>query len=79
VREAGRVVAMAALVATGVAATGERRVLGLELAPGNDEGSAWPAFIRDLVERGLHGVRLVISDHHRGLVTAVHQQLLDAA
>jgi hypothetical protein len=33
VREAGRVVAMAALVATGVAATGERRVLGLELAP----------------------------------------------
>ena len=34
---------MAALVATGVALTGERRVLGLELAAGNDEGSAWPA------------------------------------
>ena len=34
---------MAALVATGVAATGERRILGLELAPGNDEGIAWPA------------------------------------
>jgi len=79
VREAGRVVAMAALVATGVAATGERRVLGLELAPGNDEGSAWPAFIRGLVERGLHGVRLVISDDHRGLVKAVHEQLLGAA
>jgi transposase-like protein len=79
VREAGRVVAMAALVATGVAATGERRVLGLELAPGNDEGSAWPAFIRGLVERGLHGVRLVISDDHRGLVRAVHEQLLGAA
>ena len=46
VREAGRVVAMACLVATGVAGTGERRVLGLELAPGNDEGSAWPAFVR---------------------------------
>ena len=43
VREAGRVVSMAALVATGVALTGERRVLGLELAAGNDEGSAWPA------------------------------------
>ena len=39
VREGGRVVSMAALVATGVARSGERRILGLELAPGNDEGS----------------------------------------
>ena len=76
VREAGRVVSMAVLVATGVALTGERRVLGLELSPGNDEGSAWPAFIRGLVERGLRGVRLVISDDHAGLVRAVHEQLL---
>lgn len=76
VREAGRVVSMAALVATGVAASGERRVLGLELSPGNDEGSAWPRFIRSLCERGLHGVRLVISDDHPGLVTAVRGQLL---
>lgn len=67
VREAGRVVSMAALVATGVAQTGERRILGLELAAGNDEGSAWPAFVRGLVERGLHGVRLVISDDHAGV------------
>jgi transposase-like protein len=79
VREAGRVVAMAALVATGVAQSGERRIIGLELAAGNDEGSAWPAFIRSLVERGLHGVRLVISDDHRGLVKAVREQLLGAA
>jgi transposase-like protein len=67
---------MAALVAVGVARTGERRVLGLELSPGHDEGSAWPAFIRRLVERGLHGVRLVISDDHAGLVRAVREQLL---
>ena len=79
VREAGRVTSMAALVATGVALTGERRILGLELAAGNDEGSAWPGFIRGLVERGLSGVRLVISDDHRGLVKAVHEQLLGAA
>ncbi len=76
VREGGRVVSMACLVATGVAMTGERRVLGLELSPGNDEGSAWPAFIRGLVERGLHGVRLVISDDHAGLVKAIREQLL---
>jgi putative transposase len=76
VREAGRVVSMAALVATGVAASGERRVLGLELSPGHDEGSAWPRFMRGLCGRGLHGVRLVISDDHAGLVKAVHEQLL---
>ena len=79
VREGGRVVSMAALVATAVAQSGERRILGLELAAGNDEGSAWPAFIRSLVERGLTGVRLVISDDHRGLVKAVREQLLGAA
>src|SRR5215211_425686 len=76
VREAGRVVSMAALIATGVAVTGERRVLGVELAAGNDEGSAWPRFVRSLVERGLHGVRLVISDDHAGLVKAIREQLL---
>lgn len=76
VREAGRVVSMAALVAVGVATTGERRVLGLELSSGNDEGSAWPSFIRGLVGRGLHGVRLVVSDDHAGLVKAVQVELL---
>ena len=76
VREAGRVVSMAALVATGVAMSGERRILGIELSSGNDEGSAWPAFIRSLVDRGLHGVRLVISDDHAGLVKAIREQLL---
>ena len=79
VRDGGRVVNMAALVATGVDTSGERRILGLELAAGNDEGSAWPAFIRGLVERGLSGVRLVISDAHPGLVRAVHEQLLGAS
>jgi len=79
VRDGGRVVSMAALVATGVAMSGERRILGLDLAPGNDEGSAWPAFVKDLVERGLGGVRLVISDDHRGLVKTVHEQLLGAS
>jgi transposase-like protein len=79
VRDSGRVVSMAVLVATGVAMNGERRILGLELAPGDDEGSAWPAFVRSLVERGLSGVRLVTSDDHRGLVRAVHEQLLGAS
>ena len=79
VREGGRVVSMALLVATGVALTGERRVLGLELSAGHDEGSAWPRFVRSLVARGLTGVRLVISDDHPGLVKAIDEQFLGAA
>ena len=62
-----------------MASTGERRILGLELAAGNDEGNAWAPFLHGLVERGLGGVRLVISDAHRGLVAAVRATLLGAA
>ena len=69
---------MACLVAIGVAASGERRVLGLDLAASNDEGNAWSGFVRGLLERGLCGVRLVISDAQRGIVEAVHGQLLGA-
>jgi len=54
-------------------------VLGLELAAGNDEGNAWAPFLSRLVERGLAGVRLVISDAHRGLVRAIDELLLGAA
>jgi putative transposase len=79
VRDAGRVVSMGCLVAIGVAASGERRVLGLDLAAGNDEGNAWAGFVRGLLERGLASVRLVVSDAHRGVVDAVHGQLLGAA
>jgi putative transposase len=79
VRDGGRVVSMAVLVAIGVSGTGERRVLGLDLAAGNDEGNAWAGFVRGLLERDLFGVRLVISDAHRGIVDAVRSQLLGAA
>jgi putative transposase len=78
VRDAGRVVSMACLVAIGVAGSGERRVLGLDMAASNDEGNAWAAFVRSLLERGLFGVRLVISDAHRGIHEAVRSQLLGA-
>lgn len=79
VREGGRVVNMAALVAIGVDTSGERRILGLDLAPGDTEGGAWAGFIAGLVERGLSGVRLVISDHDGGLVKAVQERLLGAS
>src|SRR3954467_12787732 len=67
VREGGRVVAVHALVATGVNADGHREILGLQVTSAED----WLAFFRDLTARGLTGVRLVTSDAHAGLVAAI--------
>jgi transposase-like protein len=70
VRQHGRVVSMAVVVATGVTSRGEREVLGLEVGPSED-GAFWQQFLRGLVARGLTGVQLVISDAHQGLVGAI--------
>ncbi len=77
VREHGRVVNTAALVATGVNQTGQREILGLELGAAED-GAAWTGFLRGLVARGLSGVKLVTSDAHGGLVDAI-ASVLDGA
>jgi putative transposase len=74
VREDGRIVNVAALVATGVNAAGFREILGLDLVTSED-GAGWLAFVRSLVARGLSGVRLVISDAHPGLVDAISSTL----
>jgi putative transposase len=70
VREGGRVVNVHALLATGVNADGHREILGLQVTSAED-GAGWLGFFRDLVARGLTGVRLVTSDAHAGLVAAV--------
>lgn len=69
VREAHRVVSKAVLVAYGVSEEGERQVLGVDVADGEME-DAWRRFLGSLVERGLSGVQLVISDAHSGLTKA---------
>ncbi|WP_203832998.1 IS256 family transposase, partial [Actinoplanes lobatus] len=70
VREHGRTVNVHALVAVGVNADGGREVLGLDVAS-DEDGAGWLAFLRSLTARGLSGVRLIISDAHRGLVGAI--------
>src|SRR3954454_5895683 len=67
VREHGRTVNVHALVAVGVNADGQREVLGLDVAS-DEDGAGWLAFLRSLTARGLSGVKLVVSDAHRGLV-----------
>jgi putative transposase len=70
VRQNGRVVSMAMVVAVGVRETGEREILGHDLGASED-GTFWLSFLRSLVARGLHGVQLVISDAHEGLRKAI--------
>src|SRR6476661_5281512 len=78
VREAGRVVKVAVMVATGVNADGYREVLGIHTAT-TESGAGWLSFFRDVTARGLSGVALVTSDAHAGLVEAIGATLPDAS
>src|ERR671924_179603 len=78
VRENGRVVSQAIVIAIAVTANGEREVLGLDVGP-SESGAFWLAFLRDLAARGLNGVQLVISDAHAGLKAAIGSVLQGAS
>jgi putative transposase len=78
VRQDGRVVSLAVVLAIGVGASGQREVLGLDVGPSED-GAFWVQFLRSLVARGLSGVQLVISDAHQGLKGAIEAVLQGAA
>ncbi len=77
VREGGRVVSVATVIATGVNADGHREVLGLDVFT-TEDGAGWTAFLQGLVARGLSGVALVVSDAHEGLKNAIASVLTGA-
>ncbi len=78
VREDGRLRDLVVLIAVGVDREGQRRVLGVSAAPGEQEvhpglgrlGQGWRNFLQSLVSRGLCGVQLIISDDRAGLRAA---------
>ena len=78
VRDDHQVVSKAVVVATGITATGQREVLGLDVGDSEDE-AFWRAFLRSLKARGLDGVQLVISDQHAGLTAAIRRCFQGAA
>jgi putative transposase len=78
VREGGRVVKIAVMVATGVNADGYREILGVTCST-SESGAGWRSFFADLVARGLSGVALVTSDAHTGLVDAIGATLPGAS
>ncbi len=75
VRQDGRVAPMALMIAVGVTAQGQRRILGLDIGC-TENGVHWTEFLKSLVDRGLHGVQLAISDDHKGLKGAIRSVLV---
>jgi putative transposase len=74
VRQSGRIVSVAVIVAVGVNGDGRREVLGMDIGPSEAE-TFWTEFLRKLARRGLRGVKLAISDAHEGIKAAVAKVL----
>ncbi|PYC64859.1 IS256 family transposase [Streptomyces tateyamensis] len=73
-----QIVSRAVVVATGITEDGGREVLGVMVGDSETE-LFWTEFLRSLRERGLAGVRLVIGDHHLGLVKAIRKVMIGAS
>ena len=74
VRQNGRIVSVAVIIAVGVNSDGRREVLGMDIGPSEAE-TFWTAFLRKLARRGLRGVKLVVSDAHEGIKATVGKVL----
>ena len=74
VRRGGRIVSVAAFITVGVNSDGRREVLGMEIDTSVAE-PIWAEFLRQLTRRGLRGVKLVVSDAHKGIKAAVSKVL----
>jgi len=74
VRQDGRIVSVAVIIAVGVNNAGRREVLGMAIGASEAE-TFWTDFLRKLARRGLRGVKLVISDAHEGIKAAVSKVL----
>jgi len=72
VREGGRIISRAVIVAVAVNEDGKREVLGVAAGPSEAE-PFWTEFLRSLADRGLRGVKLVIADDHKGLRAAARR------
>jgi transposase-like protein len=74
VRQNGRIVSVAVIIAVGVNSDGRREVLGMDIGV-SEAATFWIEFLRKLTRRGLRGVKLVISDAHEGIKAAVSRVL----
>ena len=78
IRSGGQVVSEGVLIVTGIAESGHRDILALEVAHTETEAT-YTSLFKDLKKRGLKGVQLIISDHHDGLQNAIKRQFQGAS
>lgn len=78
VRVQGKVISQAVLVVMGFTQSGKREILDWRLADSESEES-WSALFRDLKDRGMKGVQLLVSDAHRGITAAARRHLQGVA
>ena len=74
VRQQGRIVSVAVIVAVGVNSDGRREVLGMDIGPSEAE-TFWTAFLRKPARRGFRGVKLVVSNAHEGIKAGISKVL----
>ena len=74
VRQNGRIISVAVIIAVGVNTDGRREILGMRIGASEAE-TFWTDFLRSLTRRGLRGVKLVITDAHEGLKAAISKIL----
>jgi len=77
VRDSGKYVTKAFLIITGIRDDGYREILGAKITDNESEGF-WSGFFDELIDRGLRGVKLVVSDGHKGIQSAVSSRFLGA-
>jgi transposase-like protein len=77
VRDSGKYVTKAFLIVTGIRDDGYREILGAKITDSESEGF-WSGFFDELIDRGLKDVKLVVSDGHKGIQSAVSSRFLGA-
>ena len=78
VRDGGKYVTKAFLIVTGIRDDGYREILGARITDSESEGF-WSGFFDELIDRGLKDVKLVVSDGHKGIQSAVQSKFLGAS
>jgi transposase-like protein len=71
-REGGRIVSVAVIIAVAANTDGKREIVGMHIGPSEAE-TFWSTFLKSMVRRGLRDVKLVISDAHEGLKSAIRR------
>ncbi|MDG4612855.1 transposase, partial [Enterococcus lactis] len=78
VREENRVLSKSCHIAIGITKDGDREIIGFMIQSGESE-ETWTTFFEYLKERGLQGTELVISDAHKGLVSAIRKSFTNVS